>query len=269
MKIMSAEDSEKFKIRMDDDDIPDEDIEGEEETDDYPLKRPVRDHSVNLRRRLTIITVLLTFLITVLAVAGFYQLRKLHESSMMASTTAVSDLYREIETQLNTLSEQIVSMDEKIGTEIAGVEKNVASLEGLKPALEKVKSSSVSKKEHEKDLADIQNQMAALKTLVDGFQVEMKAGNEGLQKKLDALASEANAHEKTVKSLQVRQTNVENEKVDLKAFREALKKQEEQLNLANAQLKKEINSLRVEVVKLLSQPSSGGGSSKLIEQNIE
>jgi chromosome segregation ATPase len=164
-------------------------------------------------------------------------------------------------------------VDARIGTEIAGIEKNIESLGGLKSGLEKLKNSSISKKEHEKALTDIMNQMAGVKTLVDGFQSEMKMGIEGLQKKIESLSAAVNTHEKTIKALQIRQTNLENEKIDLKTLRDAISKQEDQFNLANAQLKKEINALRVEVVKLLSQAPAGSGKvqsgSTVIEQNIE
>lgn len=280
MKTMrEEEDSDKFKIRMDDDDeVPEEEVEAEEDLEEMPSRKSRKaepDPMEKLSRRLTLTAVLLTALMTVLAVAGFYQLQKLLESSRMASTMAVSDMYKEVENQMNTLSETLAAVDAKIGTEIDGVKKSIDSLEGLKPALDRVKSSSISKKDHEKDLTDMANQVAGVKTLVDGFQVEMKTRNEALQKRVEALGATVSKYDQSIKALETRQTQLANEKISLATLREALQKQEDEFNLTNGQLRKEINSLRSELVRLLNQGPAAGPAPKsqpgagLIEQTIE
>ena len=260
--MMATEDPDKFKIRIDDEDP---DVLQQEELKDKKFDK--------LNHRITILTILLPCLMILMLVAGYFEIKKRLASNMDASTTAVSNLYKEIDGQLDALSETILGVNGKMDADIENLEKALKDINKLKSHFSDFEVKTVDKEEQEKALGKISQQILPIQKQVDALKKDIKVQNDEINQNIAALNTTLNDSEKTIKNIQLALSRLDKNKIDSKTLQKTLKSEIEQLNAKNSKLQTDIDRLRIALIKVQKQALSGStdgeSSPGVIEQTIE
>jgi chromosome segregation ATPase len=261
-KKMNHEETEKFKIRMDDE-VPEalEPIHPEPSKDD-PIDK--------LKRKFVLLAVLLPCLVIVAFAAGYFEMKKRLANNMDAGTAAVSDLYKEIEARLNEVTENMHVMEEKLTTDVTNF---TSAFKGLQSSLNQVKTRSVDKKDQETAISKINEQIAPMQTLIEDLKTDIHAFKESMAKDVGGISQTLDVQDRHIKNIQSKVSSMDKNKIDFTTFRDSLKAETQQLNAANDQLKRDMDKLRIELLKLQTRataaPGNNGGSSHVIEETIK
>ena len=266
---MSTEDTDKFRIRLDD-----------EDPDTLKLNE-IKDQQIDkLNHRVTILAILLPCLMILMMVAGYIEIKKRLANNMDASTSAVSSLYKEIEGQLGTMGTTVQSLNEVVVSDNTKLADALKDIERLKSHFSDFESSTVGKEEQQKALSEINQQIKPIGKIIEDLKNDVQTTKEDISKNiksltttLDTLSSDINAQNKTLKNIQSKLSQLDKDKVDFKIFQDTLKTEIEKTNVKNSQLKKDIDKMRIEFIKIQNNSSSGSGNkgngTGVIEETIE
>ena len=266
---MDTEDTDKFKIRLDD-----------EDPDALKLDELKNDKIEKVNQKVTLIAILLPCLMILLGVAGYLEMKRNLANNMDASTTAVSDMYKEIDGQIGNMGTSVQSLNEVVVSDNQKLEAALKDIERLKSHVSDFESTTVGKEEQEKALGEISRQIKPINERVEGLKKDIQATKEdisknlnGLTARLDELSSNASAQDKALKNIQSKLSLLDKNKIDAKTFQSTLKNEIDQLTLKNSQLKKDIDKIRIELIKIQNSnangSNTGGNATGVIEETIE
>ena len=286
---MRPEEPDRFRIRMDDENpeaLPREDL---------------KTHKIDqIGRRVTLLAILLPCIFGLMVLAGFFELRKRLDNSRVDNTAAVSGLYKDTETRMNTLTEEIRALEAKLIVESTGLEKILTDLKSVRSDVEKMESSvksvqkaintveksvtsvektvksveasAVTKKDQEKTLESIKNQMATVQPLVQNMKKDLQDRNDSLSKRIAGISAGLSAQEKSLSDIRDTINRIDENKVDATAVRQAVRAETSQFSQAIEKLKKDFNSLQIELIRVQSQKQgtqTTPSNPQILEQTIE
>lgn len=195
-------DDKTYGFKLGDDQLPDpEGLPPDEPLLSSEMPPPAYDR---LRRRITLVAVLLPLFLSALIVAGYLDIKRRVSRTENAGTMEVLNLSRDLESSFSSLSVKQAKLEESMARMIAEVQKKSEALKaGLKSDLQKTSAEIVSL---EKALAGLEKKQSAevgrLKKEMRSLKAEIKSVGENFKSADRRMASRASAIEASLQEMQ-------------------------------------------------------------------
>jgi len=272
---MNDNDTANFKIRLDD------------ESPDVILREEFKKQRIDkLSQRITVVAVLLPCLIGIVLLVAYLDIKKRVATNIHAGTTVVTNLSKDIESQLSSISLRHQEFEKNITHSLSTLEKSIASINSQANKIEKsmaaIRSSKSDKKELESALIQIDQKLLPIQTTIDSLTTEFQNLGGYVQKEISDINDALSTHAGKVKKVGVELSALKTNSVDKNRLARTLKSESERYLKMIRKLEQEITSLKFKIKSIesassslspepdsTSEPGADKAGTRIIEQTLE
>lgn len=249
---MTEKESKKFKMPMDDE-IPE--FQVQEDLDDLKVEK--------LHKRITRISIIIPFLVVVIILIAYFDLKKNLSNINTEGNMGVQTLSKELESRFSSLSIKEANLEETLGKKITALEKATASLEtATKEATTAIKFiRSARKQDNENTESAIQNiekTLASIPKDLEKISSELRAMDKTSSAKLVIFSQFMDSSKNDLQTIRSEISSLKSSKADLTA----LKDQQKVYQLALRQLTTSLEDRIKSVEKMLNEMGKAQTSPK-------
>ena len=216
----------RFKMRMDD------------EKPDFQSQEDIHDRRLDkLSKRITRISILIPFLIFVIALFVYWDLKKSISITDSTGSMGVKALSQELQSKFSSLSVRQANLEEALSKRIEAIEKSAASIQAnlnkATTAIKYIRSArKTDNKKTETALANIEQKLSPLSGGLDSVSSDLNKIDQTFNKQLANLSQIVESAKNDLKNIKSDIDVLKSVKVDRKAVDILLKNQQEAYQLA-------------------------------------
>ena len=257
---MADNGSTKFKIRFDDEGPLDA------KRPEPPLQGKVENLRLKkLNRKINLFAVLVPFLLALILVFGYFDIRKKFDNFYFSGSSGVQAISKDLDSKFSSLSIRQAKVEALLNEKISAMEKTAArleqNLEQTEKALSSVRSSTPDKKDLagiiagiDKTLTPINTDIKKLSSEIKKIASDAKSLQDKFDKESDKLATAVNSLQKEISMLKTDTAALASTRVDKKTFeltnRHEEKFYQQKLNDLEKSLSEKIDALRDQITAL-------------------
>lgn len=244
--------SKKFEMQLDD------------ETPEFQVQEDLDDLKVEkLHKRITRISIIIPFLVVVIILIAYFDLKKNLSNINTEGNMEVQTLSKELESRFSSLSIKEANLEETLGKKITALEKATASLEtATKEATTAIKFiRSARKQDNENTESAIQNiekTLASIPKDLEKISSELRAMDKTSSAKLVIFSQFMDSSKNDLQTIRSEISSLKSSKADLTA----LKDQQKVYQLALRQLTTSLEDRIKSVEKMLNEMGKAQTSPK-------